>query len=78
MCVIIGELLVHKNDFMIKSALQLTERWIMELIIRKLIFSLVGPCIKHFEFLVARSLDWVYEVGRGEIWLIHVIWLGLL
>lgn len=77
MCVIIGELLVHKNDFMIKSALQLTERWIMKLIIRKLIFFF-GWTIKHFEFLVARSLDWVYEVGRGEIWLIHVIWLGLL
>lgn len=26
-----------------------------------------GWTIKHFEFLVARSLDWVYEVGRGEI-----------
>lgn len=26
-----------------------------------------GWIIKYFEFLVVRFLDWVYDVGRGEI-----------
>lgn len=43
-----------------------------------LVFFLVGPLnILNLIISIARSSGWISEVGRGVIWLIHTMHMGL-